>query len=261
LIDVEVYDQIFDANNALVTVSQYDVVIDASDNPRTRYILNDACVLSRKPLISGAAIGLEGQLSVYNHNNGPCYRCAYPLPPTSAPSCSENGVVGPVPSVIGHLQAIEALKIVAGFGEVLSGTILMYDARSCSFHRFKLPPKRQSCIVCGSSPTVCTMEDSAAFCALKELRGIGHGMCGTERQDQMAHGTVSKYVNVGSSVKARRSKDFPETSNAKETYLSCSTVEYNVFKSTLKHILLDVRDKTQFGMCRLNNATNIPVRP
>jgi adenylyltransferase/sulfurtransferase len=123
-VSCEVYSMKLDESNALELVREYDVIIDASDNPRTRYILNDACVLVGRVLVSGSAIGLEGQLTVYHYKGGPCYRCVYPNPGV-APSCSDSGVVGPVPAVIGNLQALEALKIIAGFGEVLSGTLLM----------------------------------------------------------------------------------------------------------------------------------------
>jgi adenylyltransferase/sulfurtransferase len=90
-------------HNAMKIIADYDIIVDASDNPRTRYLVNDACVLSGKPLVSGSAIGLEGQLTVLNCQGGPCYRCIYPRPGLS-PSCSDNGVVGPVCGVIGSLQ-------------------------------------------------------------------------------------------------------------------------------------------------------------
>jgi len=121
----EVHAEALNAENALELVGRYDLVVDASDNPLTRYLLSDACVLAGRPLISGSAIGLEGQLTVYNFQGGPCYRCVYPNPPKTAASCSDNGVMGPVPAVIGNLQSLEALKIIAGFGEVLSGTLVM----------------------------------------------------------------------------------------------------------------------------------------
>lgn len=104
--------------NALDLVSQHDCVVDASDNPLTRYLINDACVLANKPLVSGSAMETEGQLTVYNHNDGPCYRCLYPKPNRTegCKSCSDNGVLGPVPGLIGVLQSIEALKILTGIG-------------------------------------------------------------------------------------------------------------------------------------------------
>jgi adenylyltransferase/sulfurtransferase len=104
------------ANNALELISSHDCIVDASDNPQTRYIINDACVLSGKPLVSGSAMGIEGQLTVYNYNGGPCYRCLYPKPNVKEgnKSCSDNGVLGPVPGLIGILQAVETIKIITG---------------------------------------------------------------------------------------------------------------------------------------------------
>jgi len=103
-------------NNALELISSSDCVVDATDNPQTRYIINDACVISGVPLVSGSAMGLEGQLSVYNYKGGPCYRCLYPKPNVKegSKSCSDNGVLGPVPGLIGILQSIETIKIITG---------------------------------------------------------------------------------------------------------------------------------------------------
>ena len=103
-------------DNALQLISSNDCVVDASDNPQTRYLINDACVLSGKPLVSGSAMGVEGQLTVYNYKGGPCYRCLYPKPNTTegSKSCAENGVLGPVPGLIGILQAVETIKIITG---------------------------------------------------------------------------------------------------------------------------------------------------
>jgi adenylyltransferase and sulfurtransferase len=114
----------FNYDNAMELVSQHDCVVDASDNPQTRYLVNDACVLSsiatqrNVPLISGSAMGTEGQLTVYNHKNGPCYRCLYPQPnPTEGcKSCADNGVLGPVPGLIGILQSLETLKVLTDTG-------------------------------------------------------------------------------------------------------------------------------------------------
>ena len=104
--------------NAVDFVASHDVVVDASDNPMTRYLINDACVLAGKPLVSGSAIGTEGQLTVYNHDGGPCYRCLYPNPnPTEGcKSCSDSGVLGPVPGLIGILQSVEVLKVLTDIG-------------------------------------------------------------------------------------------------------------------------------------------------
>jgi adenylyltransferase/sulfurtransferase len=105
-------------SNAFGLISKHDCVVDASDNPKTRYLINDACVLAGKPLVSGSAIGTEGQLTVYNFKDGPCYRCMYPKPNAAegCKSCADNGVLGPVPGIIGVLQAVETLKVLTGIG-------------------------------------------------------------------------------------------------------------------------------------------------
>jgi adenylyltransferase/sulfurtransferase len=105
-------------SNALELVQRHDVVVDASDNPQTRYVINDACVIGAIPLVSGSAMGTEGQLTVYNYKGGPCYRCLYPKVNATegCKSCADNGVLGPVPGVIGVLQAMEIIKIITGFG-------------------------------------------------------------------------------------------------------------------------------------------------
>ena len=106
------------SSNALEIISNHDCVVDASDNPQTRYLINDACVLAGVPLVSGSAIGVEGQLTVYNYNDGPCYRCLYPNSDSKegSKSCSDNGVLGPVPGLIGILQAVETIKVLTGVG-------------------------------------------------------------------------------------------------------------------------------------------------
>lgn len=108
------------SENALELVSKHDIVVDASDNPQTRYLVNDACVFAGTPLVSGSAMGTEGQLTVYNYQDGPCYRCLYPKVDAKegAKSCSDNGVLGPVPGLIGVLQSLEAMKILTGIGYV-----------------------------------------------------------------------------------------------------------------------------------------------
>ena len=108
----------FTASNASNLVAGHDCVVDACDNPQTRYLVNDACVIAGKPLISGSAMGTEGQLTVYNYLGGPCYRCLYPKPNPSegCKTCADNGVLGPVPGMIGILQAMEVLKVITGTG-------------------------------------------------------------------------------------------------------------------------------------------------
>ncbi|GFZ21943.1 co-factor for nitrate, reductase and xanthine dehydrogenase 5 [Actinidia rufa] len=109
-------------SNALEILRKYDIVIDATDNAPSRYLISDCCVVLGKPLVSGAALGLEGQLTVYNYDGGPCYRCLFPSPPptTACQRCSDSGVLGVVPGIIGCLQALEAIKVASTVGETLS---------------------------------------------------------------------------------------------------------------------------------------------
>jgi adenylyltransferase/sulfurtransferase len=126
-------------DNALAIIEQYDLVVDASDNFPTRYLVNDACVILKKPFVYGALHGFEGQVSVFNYQNGPTYRCLFPtMPsPTEIPNCDENGVLGVIPGIIGNLQALEAVKVLTGIGEVLSGKLLLVDGLTQSYQKIK----------------------------------------------------------------------------------------------------------------------------
>ncbi|XP_010545232.1 PREDICTED: adenylyltransferase and sulfurtransferase MOCS3-like [Tarenaya hassleriana] len=138
-------------SNALEVFSQYDIIVDATDNPPSRYMISDCCVLLGKPLVSGAALGMEGQLTVYNYNGGPCYRCMFPTPPPSmaCQRCADSGVLGVVPGVIGTLQALEAIKIASVIGEPLSGRMLLFDALSGRIRIVKIRGRSAQCTVCG----------------------------------------------------------------------------------------------------------------
>ncbi len=115
--------------NALEIIFQYDVVVDASDNFPTRYLVNDACVILKKPFVYGALHGFEGQVSVFNYKEGPTYRCLFPEMPSAAeiPNCNDNGVLGVIPGIVGNLQALETVKMITEIGEVLSGKLLIYN--------------------------------------------------------------------------------------------------------------------------------------
>jgi molybdopterin/thiamine biosynthesis adenylyltransferase/rhodanese-related sulfurtransferase len=130
LIDIVAYQYKLDNENALELFEQYDIIVDGSDNFSTRYLVNDACILSNKPLVYGAIFQFDGQVSVFNYEDGPSYRCLFPDPPKegSVPNCSEVGVLGVLPGMIGTTQANEVLKIILGLGSVLSGTLMLIDA-------------------------------------------------------------------------------------------------------------------------------------
>lgn len=126
--------------NALETIGEYDLVLDATDNFPTRYLINDACVILGKPFIYGALHGFEGHVSVFNHKQGPTYRCLYPKMPSGAevPNCNDNGVLGVIPGIIGNLQALEAVKLLTGVGEVLSGKLLLFDGLTQTYAKIGL---------------------------------------------------------------------------------------------------------------------------
>lgn len=166
-VQVETHALKLDAQNALPILETYDLVIDCTDNFPTRYLVNDACVLLRKPLVYGAIHQFEGQLSIFHYQGGPCYRCLFPNPPRPGmvPSCSEAGVFGVLPGVIGSLMATEAVKVLLEVGDVLSGQLLLYDGLYTRFHTIQFP-KRTDCPVCGDNPSVTTLQDYELFCGI-----------------------------------------------------------------------------------------------
>lgn len=142
---LNIFDTFLTRHNALEIIAQFDIVIDGSDNFPTRYLINDACVILKKPFVSGAVQGFEGQLSVFNYQGGPTYRCLFPNMPglEEIPNCNENGVLGIIPGIIGNLQALEAVKAIAGLGEVLKGKLLLFNGLHQSYKtiNFNINPK------------------------------------------------------------------------------------------------------------------------
>jgi len=139
-INIDVYPVWLSKENVLDIFSKYDIIVDGSDNFATRYLVNDACVMLNKPLVFGSIFKFEGQVSVFNYQNGPTYRCLFPEAPAAGevPNCSEIGVIGVLPGIIGSLQANEVIKIILEIGDVLSGILLMYDALSNAFHQLNV---------------------------------------------------------------------------------------------------------------------------
>lgn len=146
--------------NILNLIKDYDLVIDCSDNYATRFLVNDACVMSRKPLVTGAIFKFEGQITVIMPGEGPCYRCLFegPPPPGSLLSPEAVGLLGAVPGVIGALQATEALKLIIGVGHVLKDELLIYDALKPSFRKVQIP-RNPDCAICGANPTITELAD------------------------------------------------------------------------------------------------------
>lgn len=142
-------------DNIIELIRDYDIVVDCSDNFSTRFLVNDACVMSKKPLVTGAICRFEGQLTVVIPGVGPCYRCLFeePPPPGALPSPSEVGLLGVIPGVIGTLQATEVLKLIIGRGELLKGELLVYDALKATFRKVKIP-RNPECPMCSDNPRI-----------------------------------------------------------------------------------------------------------
>ncbi|HZF17382.1 MAG TPA: molybdopterin-synthase adenylyltransferase MoeB [Steroidobacteraceae bacterium] len=161
------------ANNIRDVLRDYDVVLDGTDRMATRFLVNDACVLLKKPLVSAAIHRFEGQAMTYVPGRGPCYRCLFPEPPApgTIPSCAEAGVLGVLPGVLGTIQATEAIKLIAGIGEPLIGRLLTYDALEMRFQEFAFA-RRSDCAVCGDRPTVTELKDSVELCSPEALNRV-----------------------------------------------------------------------------------------
>ncbi|KAF0720247.1 Aste57867_434 [Aphanomyces stellatus] len=227
-VTVELFREHIVGSNATDILRSFDVVVDASDNVATRYLVNDVCCLLGKPLVSGSALGLEGHISVYNFKDGPCYRCVYPkpVPQTMAGSCADNGVLGVVPGIVGSLQAMEAVKVITGLGTPLRGVQCAFDAWDLTFRHYKvtcsLPGKRPDCAVCGSTPTIRSALESAAT--------IGPVMCEVPSYLEQQHVMTVQELSTALA-------DDPE-----------------------KFVLLDVRERVQFAICHLPHSRNIPLK-
>lgn len=166
-IQIDQYPAPLNSENALDILAPYTLIIDGTDNFPTRYLINDAAVISGKPLIYGSIYRFEGQVSVLGMPEGPCYRCLVPQPPPPhlVPSCAEAGVLGILPGTIGTLQATEAIKLLLGIGEPLIGRLLLYDALAMSMDEIMLP-KRPDCPVCGPNPTITKLIDYEEYCGM-----------------------------------------------------------------------------------------------
>ena len=171
-VDVVKHPVRLDASNVIELIEPYDIVVDGLDNFPTRYLLNDASVRLRKPVVSASILGFDGQLSVFQPYEGPCYRCLYPVPPPAelAPSCGANGVLGVLPGTMGLLQATEVVKLVLDQGEPLVGRLLLYEALGATFTELKVR-RDPECPICSRDPESITDEemgvfpDYQAFCA------------------------------------------------------------------------------------------------
>lgn len=224
--------------NSAGIVSRYDVVLDCTDRPSSRYLISDICVLLQKPLVSASALKTDGQLMVLNHpakpqgslTGGPCYRCIFPKPPPAdqVVSCGDGGIIGPVVGVMGVLQALEAIKLVAkGLNESdpnAKTSLLLFSANDAStFRTVRLRPKRPDCFACSSKAGL-TLEslssgsmDYVAFCGAASRVEL------VSTEEQISATELAKAKNEGR-----------------------------------HHVLLDVRDRTQFDICHIDGSINVP---
>jgi adenylyltransferase/sulfurtransferase len=165
---IDLYETRLSTANALSILAPYDIVIDGTDNFPTRYLVNDACVLLKKPNVYGSIFRFDGQASVFWPPHGPCYRCLYPEPPPpgEVPSCAEGGVLGILPGLVGCIQATEAVKLILGKGSPLVGRLLLYDALQMSFQEFKVR-RNPKCPMCGDRPTITELIDYDQFCGVR----------------------------------------------------------------------------------------------
>ncbi len=166
-VEVTLHETRLTSDNALAVIDGYDVVADGTDNFATRYLVNDACVLTGTPNAYASIFRFEGQVAVFGAAGGPCYRCLYPEPPPpgQVPSCAEGGVLGVLPGLVGTLQATEVLKLLLGVGEPLIGRLLMVDALGAAFRTLHVP-RDSDCPVCGDHPTQTELIDYDAFCGV-----------------------------------------------------------------------------------------------
>ena len=220
-VDVVTHEMALSSQNALDLFADYDLVVDGTDNFPTRYLVNDACVISGKPNIYGSIFRFEGQMSVFAAPGGPCYRCMFPDPPPPGlvPSCAEGGVLGILPGVVGTIQATEAVKTILGAGETLIGRFLLFDALKMRFRELKVR-KDAECPVCGDHPTVTELIDYEQFC------GIAPAAAVTEAPP-------SDEATVGE-LKTRLDRQDP-------------------------FLLLDVREPREFEICRIPGSVLIPL--
>ena len=165
-VNVETYEERLTSENAMRIIADYDIVANGADNFPARYLINDAAYLSGKPLVDGAILMFDGQATTYIPGHG-CYRCLYPTPPPpgEVPSCADAGVVGALPGLVGTIQALEAIKLILGIGETLSGRLLLIDALDMEFRTVNLR-RNPACPLCGDNPTVTELIDYEAFCSL-----------------------------------------------------------------------------------------------
>ncbi|PSQ75790.1 MAG: molybdenum cofactor biosynthesis protein MoeB [Bacteroidetes bacterium QH_7_62_13] len=211
--EIERHEMRLTSDNALDVIDDYDVVADGTDNFPTRYLVNDACVMTGTPNVYASIFRFEGQVSVFATEDGPCYRCLYeePPPPGLVPSCAEGGVLGILPGFIGTLQATEVLKLITGIGEPLIGRLLMVDAKTMNFRTLNVPTNPE-CPVCGDDPSVTELIDYEAFC------GIGDSSSENGTTDDVSDTDQIPEISVHDLKQRRDAGDAPFVLDVREPY-------------------------------------------
>lgn len=226
-INITTYNTRLTSDNAMDIFKDYDIVVDGTDNFATRYLVNDACVLLGKPNVYGSIFRFEGQVSVFDAKNGPCYRCLYPEPPPPGlvPSCAEGGVLGVLPGLIGTMQASEIIKLIIGQGTPLVGKLLFIEVLDMKIREYKLN-KDPNCPICSENATINELIDYEEFC------GIGRGELGEE--------VIGDMESIP--VKEMTVEEFNELRNKNG----------NV-------VLVDVREPHEYQICNIEGSTLIPL--
>ena len=219
-VKVEVHETRLSSENALELFRNYDVIADGTDNFPTRYLVNDACVLTGKPNVYGSIFRFEGQASVFGVPGGPCYRCLYPEPPPPGlvPSCAEGGVLGILPGMVGTIQATEVIKLLLNIGRPMVGRLLLFDALELSFREVRLRPD-PGCPICGEHPTIDKLIDYEQFC--------GVGQVEEEEEEEVVEVTVTQLQQE--------------------------------LEAGLDLVVLDVRNPYEIDICRLEGSVVIPL--
>ncbi len=218
-IQIDTYAHRITPANAWEIASEYDLIVDGTDNFATRYLLNDTAVLQKKPFVYGSISRFEGQVSVFYAEEGPCYRCIFPQPPTRYQTCAELGVLGALPGVIGTLEATEALKLILGIGKPLVGRLLLYDALAMQFDIIRLR-KNPTCKVCGEHPEITAI-----------LPGYEEAACVSQAEEP----TLPPDADLPPEALAER------------------------LASDQPPLLIDVRSPEEFALAHLPGARNIPL--
>jgi sulfur-carrier protein adenylyltransferase/sulfurtransferase len=218
-LNLRTFDTKLTSANALELFREFDIVADGTDNFPTRYLVNDACVLTGKPNVYGSIFRFEGQASVFATEDGPCYRCLYPEPPPPGlvPSCAEGGVLGILPGLVGVIQATETIKLILGQGDSLVGRLLLVDALGMKFRELKLR-KNPDCPACGTHRTITKLIDYDQFCGIRGVEAA------------------------------------PATGGASEGKMAEISVEELKKKIDNKEniFILDVREPNEYQICNLN---------